>query len=126
VSNGARPKRPANRVVLTLGTVHAAVDLISFDRDPLMSLELVRSSRGSVIWTSIAVPSEEDADGIVRRLREMYPSSVVEAGLRPVVAVHGMASYEKYVVLDLTDDEEEQVRRLVAAAFKRPRSARGP
>lgn len=107
----------------SLGRLHAACDMLSFSRDPLGCLQRTRAFRGSVIWTSVppdmVVPSEEKADGIVSALKTQFPGRLVEEGLRPLSAVHGMAWYERYVVLELNEGEREAAASLIASRIGR-------
>lgn len=106
------------RTRYSLGRIHAAADVLSFTTDPLGALDRARAFKGSVIWSSaghpIIVPCEKAADDIIRGLKERFPSNFVEDGIRPLNAVHGMAWYERFVILDLDDEQKQQVRRFIA------------
>ena len=56
------------------------------------------------------IVSEQQTDELVEHLRETLPACYVEHGIRPLVAVDGMASYEKYVVLRVDAKRKQQVR----------------
>ena len=111
------------RTRYSLGRIHAALDVLSFRRDPLACLERTRAFKGSVIWTSAVpaqiIPSEEKADAIIHGLRKNFPEQFVEEGVRPLSAVHGMAWFERFVVLDLTGEEKEAVRSFIASQTDR-------
>ena len=93
----------------------------------MRALEIARASKENVVWTSGnytgLVPSENKADEIVRKLRREFAEYYVEDGTRPLSAVHGMASYEKYVVLCLTEEARARIREYLAKTLKRPASA---
>ena len=91
------------------------------------ALEIARASKGNVVWSSGnytgLVPSEEKADEVVQKLCREFAEYYVEDGTRPLSAVHGMASYERYVVLSLTEEARVRVREYLGKTLKRPASA---
>ena len=92
----------------------------------MKALEIARACKGNVVWTSGnytgLVPSEEEADEVVRKLRREFAEYYVEDGTKPLSAVHGMASYERYVVLNLTEEAKVRVREYLGKTLKRPAS----
>jgi len=109
----------AGRMVrYSLGTIVATMDLADFEREPFKALDRVRANPGSVYWRSAGseglIGSEQQADAVVEHLREALPACYVEHGIRPLVAVDGMASYEKYIVLQVDAKQKQQVRVEVA------------
>jgi len=102
----------------SLGTIVATMDLADFEREPFKALDRVRANPGSVYWRSAGaerlIGSEHQADEVIEHLREALPGCYVEHGIRPLVAVDGMASYEKYVVLRVDAKQKRQVRAQIA------------
>jgi hypothetical protein len=94
------------------------MDLADFEREPFKTLDRVRANVGSVYWRSAGseglIGSEQQADEVIEHLREVLPACYVEHGIRPLVAVDGMASYEKYVVLRVDAKQKQRVRAQIA------------
>jgi hypothetical protein len=94
------------------------MDLADFECEPFKALDRVRANVGSVYWRSAGseglIGSEQQADELLEHLREALPACYVEHGVRPLVAVDGMASYEKYIVLRVDAKQNRRVRAHIA------------
>jgi hypothetical protein len=106
------------QVRYSLGIILVAADLDEFQLSPFKALERARLNPGSVKWTSgdsySLIASEQAANDIVAAIHCSYADNLIEDGLRPVAAVHGTASYERYVLLTLNESEKTEFRAFLA------------
>ncbi len=106
------------------GRIHATVDYGSFQKRPMGELNRMRVVQGNVLWSSgnysSLIPSEALADELTAFLKEKFLDCYVADGISPLSSVHGMGSYEKYLILRVTEKERAEIRKYIANKVGKP------
>ncbi len=95
----------------SLGRIIISADLNSFLPNPLGLLQRHRNFSGTVKWSpgedSGIADTEQDADKIIEYAKEQYGTNYVESGIEPLKSIHGLAFYDKYLMMKFDKNTED-------------------